>query len=119
MTAGLQALIEKDNDITIAIHRFRDNESTYVAYLKKFLVDPTYEQFKFCMTSNDFEHAKNYCSALNGLASNLGLTNISKLVSALSTHLSQNNIEEIDVIEDLMNTLEHNYNETISLIDLV
>ena len=116
MTKGLQDLLEKGNEITLAIHRFRNNESTYVSYLKKFLVDPTYEQFKFCVTSKDYEHARSYCSALNGVASNLGLTNIAKCTASLSYRLYKNDFENMKLD---METLESSYNETVSLIERV
>lgn len=116
MTTGLQNLMTNGNDITMAIHRFRDNESTYVCYLKKFLMDPTYEQFKFCLSSADYETAKSYCSALCGVTANLGLTNISRITGELTQLLYTKNF---DSLEQPLKNLETEYTNTISLIDRV
>lgn len=116
MTKALQTLSDKGNDVAGAIQRFRNNESTYISYLRKFLVDPTYEQFKFCISSKDYEHARNYCSALNGLASNLGLTKIATYSAGISFILFS---MDYSGLEKNLSDLENAYTETIALIDQV
>lgn len=116
MTKGLQTLSDKGNDVAIAIHRFRNNESTYVSYLHKFLVDPTYEQFKYCIEGADYDHAKSYCSALNGLASNLGLTKIAKASAQISYLLYAMDLTNLELF---LANLDDAYNETIDLINQV
>lgn len=116
MTKGLLTLSENGNEILEAIHRFRNNESTYISYLHKFLIDPTYEQFKYCIQSKDFDHAQSYCSSLNGLASNLGLTKIAKCSARLSNILYSSSQEDLS---KPLSDLEEAYVDTIALINQV
>lgn len=114
MTKGLADLNDCGNDVKGAIIRFRGNEGNYVRFLKKFLTDPTVEQMNYCLEIQDFEQAENYVSAISGVASNLGLTNLHNANTALQKKLKQGKREDMkgELIE-----LRRVYDETINLIE--
>lgn len=114
MTKGLAELGSCGNDVKGAIIRFRGSESNYVRFLKKFLTDPTVEQMSYCVEAKDYEQAENYLSAISGVASNLGLTNLQKANSAIQNKLKQG--ISADVKGELIE-LRRVYDETVNLIE--
>ncbi len=114
MTNGLARLDSCGNDVKGAIIRFRGNESNYVRFLKKFLTDPTVEQMNYCLEIKDYEQAENYISAISGVASNLGLTNLQNANNAIHRKIKQGSAEDMkgELIE-----LRRVYDETVNLIE--
>lgn len=68
----LQGVIEID--IAGSLARFSNFEPMYLKYLKRFITEPTYDDLKAALASQDFKTIESTAHTLKGITGNLGLT---------------------------------------------
>lgn len=63
-------------DIKGSLERFSNYEPMYIKYLKKFITEPTFDEFLKALDSGDSEAIENSAHTLKGICGNLGLIDL-------------------------------------------
>jgi hypothetical protein len=76
----MQELLLKLNDMGINIasglHRFNNNANIYLNFIDKFINDQSFEKLEKAIMRKDYDEALIYASAVQGIASNLGIVDL-------------------------------------------
>lgn len=110
----LVQLEEKGNRISELINRFAGNEAICVKLLKKFPGDDNYDKYMSQIPVRDLASAEQSVHTLKGVASNLGLTNISDLTQKIVDEIRGE--KDFEKLDNWTKELEVAYKETVDVI---
>lgn len=108
-------LEEKGNRISELLARFAGNEAICVRLVKKFPGDGNYEKYLKEAAGRDFKNAEQSVHTLKGVASNLGLTNVSDLTQKIVDEIRGE--QDTEKIDTWTAELKEAYEETVSIIE--
>lgn len=114
MDASVKAMLEnKGFDVEGAMRRFLNNEALYIKCMKKFLVDPSYEQLRSAYHAGNCDEAFKAAHTMKGFVSNLGINNIYHLLIPMVEKLR---VQDMNIEEELKQ-LDVLYEESIKLVE--
>lgn len=95
------------------LDRFMDNEALYMKFLVKFLEDDTYNKLVASIEADDHEQSLRCVHTLKGLASNLGLAELSEIASEMTDRFK---INDVKGAREYMDALDKHYKTVCELI---
>lgn len=88
------------------IARFAGNESIYIRFLKKMIVDETYNNLKQSWREKNYEETEKYAHTLKGISANLGIDRLFKVSDSLVQNIRK---KEYEKTQEYYNKLVEEY----------
>lgn len=95
------------------LDRFMDNEALYMKFLVKFLEDATYNNLVASIKADDHGQSQRCAHTLKGLASNLGLNELSGIASEMTDRFKLNDVKGA---REFMDALDKQYKTVCEVI---
>ena len=81
-------------DIKGSLERFSNYEPMYLKYLKKFVCEPTFDEFLKAIDSGNAEAIENTAHTLKGICGNLGLSDLFDIYNKIVQEVRKGDLKE-------------------------
>lgn len=95
-------------NINSGLNRFNNNIETYLGFIDKFINDQSFKKLEKAILRNDNDQALIYASAVQGIASNLGIVSLESKCKEIC-HL----IHDHQDVKKIYYETHHHYHKTI------